>query len=70
MNDVDYTVTTTWNVYGQRWYINIYDSDGTRLKTQPMIASPLSDDIPLAPALFGSNGTLIYREASNNFEIS
>lgn len=70
MSGVDYTVTTTWNVYGQRWYINVYDSDGTRLKTQPLIASPLSGDILLAPVLFGSNGTLVYREASNNFEIS
>lgn len=70
MSGVDYTVTTTWNVYGQRWYINIYDSEGNRLKTQPMIGSPLDGDIPLAPVLFGSSGTLIYREPSNNFEIS
>lgn len=70
VGSTDYTVTVTWNVYGQRWYINIYDSDGTRLKTQPMIGSPLDNDIPLAPVLFGSDGTLLYREASNNFEIS
>lgn len=70
MAGVDYTVTTTWNVYGQRWYINVYDANGTRLKTQPLIASPLNNDILLCPVLFKGLGSLVYRDASNNFEIS
>lgn len=70
MSGVDYTVNVSWNVFGQRWYLDIYDLDGTRLRTQPMIASPLSNDIYLAPTIFGSNGTLLYREDTNNFEVS
>lgn len=65
---VDYIVTTTWNVFGQRWYLNIYDSNGNRLKTAPMISSPVDSDILIAPSIFGSNGSLVYRESSNNFE--
>lgn len=70
MSGVDYTITTTWNVYGERWYLNIYDANGNRLKTCPLIGSPIDADIEIAPVLFGSDGTLIYRESSNNFEIS
>lgn len=65
----DYIVTTTYNVYGQRWYINLYDINGSRLSTRPLIASPLDDDIYLLPKMFTTN-TLLYREDSNNFEIS
>lgn len=64
-----YEIQLWWNVYGQRWYINCYDTNGTRIRTEPLIGSPDSGDIPMLPGLFSEN-TLVYRESSNNFEVS
>lgn len=30
----------TWNVFGQRWYVNVLDLAGNRIVTIPVIASP------------------------------
>lgn len=64
-----YTITCTWNVYGERWYINAYDTGGNRVRTEPMIASPDSGDILLLPGII-SDSTLIFRDSSQNFEVT
>jgi hypothetical protein len=38
----DYTVTVTWNISAQRFYINIYALDGTWILTVPLFATPPS----------------------------
>lgn len=35
-----YTAITTTNLFGQRYYINLYATDGTWIFTQPLIGSP------------------------------
>ena len=35
-----YNVFVTWNTFGQRWYINIYDQSNTRIFTGALIGSP------------------------------
>ena len=39
LDGVQYNITTTWNVFGQRWYVNLYTLSGTRLMTRPMVGS-------------------------------
>ena len=34
-----YTVVVTWNVFGQRYYVNCYSQDGGRVFTLPLIES-------------------------------
>lgn len=34
-----YLVTTTWNLFGRRWYINVFAADGTLIATKALIAS-------------------------------
>ena len=38
-----YTAIVTWNLFGQRWYLNLYGLDGTRIFTLPVIGSPNAD---------------------------
>lgn len=35
-----YNATVTWNVFGQRWYLNLYSLNGVLIVSQPLIASP------------------------------
>lgn len=36
-----YNVTVTWNLAGQRYYVNIYDQSGTLVVALPQIGSPV-----------------------------
>lgn len=35
----DYEITVTWNVSAQRYYVNVYATDGTWIVTVPMVQS-------------------------------
>lgn len=35
-----YNVTVTWNVYGQRWYVNVFTLNGDLVFSLPLIGSP------------------------------
>lgn len=35
-----YNCTVTWNIYRQDWYINVFEMNGTRVFTQPLVPSP------------------------------
>ena len=63
-----YTCTVTWNLFGQRWYVNCYDLSGNWIFTLPRIGSPDGYDISLTAGYFTS--TLVYRVSSGNFEVS
>lgn len=63
-----YNVYVTWNVFGQRWYINVYDLTGELVLSTPTIGSPSDYDISLVWGIFTS--TLVFRESSQQFEVS
>lgn len=50
-----YAATVTWNVFGQRWYLNVTQLDGTPVFTLPLIGSP---PILTLEALSWANGTV------------
>lgn len=35
-----YAVTVTWNLFGQRWYVNVHQLSGTPVFSLPLIGSP------------------------------
>lgn len=37
-----YTVIVTWNIFGQRWYINIYSLNGVLVAVLPLIGSAVT----------------------------
>lgn len=62
-----YNIVITWNYAGQRYYINIYDSQGARILTFPLIASPDGYYISLTAGYFTT--AMIFRDSSQTFEI-
>jgi len=63
-----YNVIVNWNVYGQRYYVNIYDVNNSLIVCLPSVGSPLGYDISLTAGYFVSK--LVYRTSMNQFEIS
>ena len=74
-----YTAIVTWNLYGQRYYVNLYTLDGVRVLTIPLIGSvgnPVQvfedtgkavQDISLTAGYFTTK--LVYRPINQRFEI-
>ena len=62
-----YNVVCTWNLFGQRWYINIYDLTGNLILSRPMTGSPNGYNISLTAGYFYTQ--LVYRTSSNQFEV-
>ncbi len=63
-----YTVTVPWSLFGQRYYVNIAQLDGTPVALLPLIGSPPDYDISLTAGYF--NSTLVYRVSTGQFEVS
>jgi len=63
-----YTVQVTWNLFGQRFYVNVYDLSGNLIFALPLIGSPLDYDISLTAGYFTT--VLLYREPRRQFEVT
>lgn len=65
-----YTCIVTWNLYGQRFYINVIGLDGTLIFTLALIGSLPAPDpgISLTAGYFTS--TMVFRQQSQTFEIN
>ena len=70
-----YTGVVTWNLYGGRYYFNLYTAAGTRVYTCPLIGSPPDRPIILLPPLNPSTGlpwtsTLWFRQDAQTFVVT
>lgn len=68
LDGIQYNIIITWNIFGQRYYVNVYTVQGALIVARPMIGSPLGYDISILQGMFAS--TLIYRTSLKQFEIS
>ena len=68
LDGTTYNVIITWNVFGQRYYINIYDLSGNLILCMPFIGSPLNYDLSLTAGYFSS--TMVYRIDNAQIEVS
>jgi hypothetical protein len=64
-----YNAVITWNLFGQRWVLNIYNLQNVLVLQKPLRSSPMDYDINLVQGYFATS-KLIYRESTNNFEVS
>lgn len=64
-----YNVTVTWNLFGQRWIVNVYTLAGALVFQKPLRGSPADYDINLLAGYF-TTSTMVYRVSSNNFEVT
>lgn len=61
-------ITVPYNLYSNRYYIQATDGNNSIVLYTPLVASPPGNDINLA--LPYAPGKLIYRESTNNFEVT
>ena len=63
-----YNVIVTWNLFGQRYYINVYTLQNALILCMPLIGSPQGYDISLTKGYFETS--LVYRAQNRQFEIA
>ena len=63
-----YTAIITWNLFGQRYYLNLYTTQNVLVLCVPLIGSPDNYSISMVTGRFTS--TLVYRVSSAQFEVS
>jgi hypothetical protein len=74
--DTVFTVVCTWNIYGQRWYVTIYDADNNMVVNRPLIGSPSIADVGVTVSpinLVGGYFTgsqLVYYEDTQQFVVT
>ena len=64
-----YNLYVTWNLAGQRWYLNIADLNQNLVLAEALIGSPDDYNIDLIQNYI-SGSTLIFRTSSQSFEIT
>lgn len=68
LDGVTYTATVTWNIFGKRWYLNIFTVQNVLVMSKGIGASPNGEDINLLSGYFQS--TMVLRDQTQNFEVS
>lgn len=63
-----YNVEVTWNVTGQRWYVNVYGAANALVLSLPLIGSPPGYPISLTAGYFAS--TLVFYQATQTFVVT
>jgi hypothetical protein len=63
-----YTAIIKWNVFGQRWYFNLYTSGNVRVVTRALIGSPTNYRIDLVAPYFTAS-SIVFRQQTQTFEI-
>jgi hypothetical protein len=69
LNGQPYSVTITWNLSGQRWFLNVLTLQGVLVWTGASVPSPLNYDINIVNGFFGTS-SIVLRAASNQFEVT
>jgi hypothetical protein len=69
LDGTQYSVVITWNMSGQRWYLNIFTLQNVPVLIIALIPSPDDYDFNLLNGFFYTS-TLVFRESSQTFEIS
>ncbi len=63
-----YNAVVRWNIFGRRFYLFLYQLNGTRVLVTPVTGSPVGSDISLVAGYYTS--TLVFRAPSQQFEVS
>lgn len=62
-----YVVNVFWNLFGERYYIALFDTQQNLILCTALVGSPNTYNISLTGPLFQT--LLVYRAASSNFEV-
>lgn len=67
LDDENYNCVINWNLFGQRYYLNIFTLRNERILTIPLIASPNESNISLTAGYFTTS--IVYRGPTNQIEV-
>jgi hypothetical protein len=60
-----YNCTVTWNLAGQRWYLNVYNLSGDLIVSRAMVGSDInSPPVNLAGGYFTTSSVAYYEDAA------
>jgi len=62
-----YTAKVTWNIFGERYYLSIYNTGGALVFSLPLIPSPKGADISISAGYFTTK--IVYRYQNNQIEV-
>lgn len=67
----DYVCNVTWNLWGQRWYLNIYTTNAALIVARALISSPPAP-ATVINLLFGyfATSTMVFDDKSQSFLIN
>jgi hypothetical protein len=63
----NYTFTTPWNIFGQRFYVTCVSQTGQHIFTLPLIGSTDTYNVSLSAGYFTTQ--VVFRTSTQNFEI-
>lgn len=75
LDGAQYTAVINWNLFGKRWYLNLYTIQGVLLICMPMVGSPVSSPVPgVSPDInllkgYFAVSTMVWRPQNNQIEI-
>jgi hypothetical protein len=64
-----YTAVITWNLFGRRFYLNVYTLSNVLVLAKAAVGSNLSQPINLVTGYFFTNG-LLYDESNSQFIVT
>ena len=63
-----YSASVTWNLFGQRWYLNINETNGPLILCRPLVASDASSPLNLVDGYF-TTSVLYFFGPSQTIEV-
>lgn len=69
LDGVQYSLSITWNLFGQRWYLNVYTLRGVLRLSLARVSSPDDGDINLLRGFFKTS-SLVFRDSTQSIEIN
>ena len=65
-----YTIIVKWNLFGQRWYVNVFDLSQNLICSVPQAGCPLGYNYPNLVVGYFQTSTLVWRPQNNQFEVN
>lgn len=67
LDGATYNCVVTWNIFGNRYYVNCYNLSGTLVFCLPLISSPTDHPISITKGYFAS--TMVYYSGTQTIEV-
>lgn len=67
LDQVQYLASVVWNLFGQRWYLQLTQQDGVPVFTKPLVGSP--DGVPIESVSWAFGTVTAITERPHNYTV-